>query len=170
MIMVFCQFAIRISGRFAAVVISLTLVAGCEESQRRTPGPAGGPSNAGAETSTEVEIAADTEDVPAEDREPEFDLADVGADDAQAGSTIGGGIITEPLHQRFHISHRIQFMMMKDAMNKYRAMKGHYPKSHEEFMKEIIEVNRIELPELQGDWEYFYDVEDHELKKRREAR
>ena len=41
---------------------------------------------------------------------------------------------------------------------------GKYPQSTEEYMREIIEANMIELPELQPGQEFFYDPEDHELK------
>ena len=41
---------------------------------------------------------------------------------------------------------------------------GKYPKTTEEFMKEIVEPNMIELPELEPNQEFFYDPEDHELK------
>jgi hypothetical protein len=41
---------------------------------------------------------------------------------------------------------------------------GKYPQTTEEFMREIIEPNMIELPELRPQQEYFYDPTDHELK------
>ena len=41
---------------------------------------------------------------------------------------------------------------------------GKYPKTTEEYMKEIIEPNMIVLPELPPGQEYFYDPADHQLK------
>lgn len=107
-----------------------------------------------------VEPKADPQPAPVE-------IESVGADDAQKGSTIGGGIISEPLHQRFHIEHRLTFMQVTQAMNLYKAEFGYFPKTHEEFMKKIIKANSLKLPELQDDWKYFYDKEDSTLKKRR---
>jgi len=40
---------------------------------------------------------------------------------------------------------------------------GKYPKTTEEFMKEIVEPNMIELPELRPNQEYYFDPESHEL-------
>jgi pyruvate/2-oxoglutarate dehydrogenase complex dihydrolipoamide acyltransferase (E2) component len=41
---------------------------------------------------------------------------------------------------------------------------GKYPKTTEEFMREIIEPNMIALPELEPKQEFYFDPEDHELK------
>ena len=48
-------------------------------------------------------------------------------------------------------------------MNKYKAFKGQAPQSHEEFMKEIIEANAINLPELPPGDKYFYDAKTEQL-------
>jgi len=54
---------------------------------------------------------------------------------------------------------------IKSAMDFYvNTHDGKYPKTTEEFMREIVEPNLIELPELEPNQEYFYDPEDHELK------
>ena len=41
---------------------------------------------------------------------------------------------------------------------------GKYPKTTEEFMKEIVVPNMIKLPELEPNQEFYFDPEDHELK------
>lgn len=49
------------------------------------------------------------------------------------------------------------------ALNLYQAEHGHYPKSHAEFMTEIIKKNKIGLPVLPGNMQYQYDVPNHKL-------
>ncbi len=54
---------------------------------------------------------------------------------------------------------------IKSAMDVWvNTHDGKYPETTEEFMKEIVEPNMIELPELEPNQEFFYDPEDHELK------
>jgi hypothetical protein len=95
-------------------------------------------------------------------------LEPVGPQDARRGKTItGGGIITEPLRQHFLIQHRIVFeISVKQAEQLYRAEHGRMPRSHEEYITEIIEKNGIQLPELDSGWDYYYDATDEQLKKR----
>lgn len=95
-------------------------------------------------------------------------LATVGPQDARRGSTItGGGIITEPAKQYFSIQHRIVFMNLQHAEQLYKATHGRMPQSHDEYMKDIIDANEIELPELQPGWDYYYDAEREELMRRK---
>jgi hypothetical protein len=95
-------------------------------------------------------------------------LVPVGPEDARRGSTIqGGGIITEPLKQFFLIQHRLVFINVDKAEQLYEAEHGSMPKSHDEYMLEIIQRNEIELPELGAGWEYYYDATDGELKQRK---
>lgn len=58
----------------------------------------------------------------------------------------------------------IEKMKVQHAMQLYNAMHDRYPKNLEEFMKEIIEPNQIQLQVLPGGLKYEYDVENHELK------
>jgi len=48
-------------------------------------------------------------------------------------------------------------------MRLYKAMNGHAPKTHEEFMEKIIKENRIQLPELPPGHRYRYYPEQEEL-------
>ena len=50
-----------------------------------------------------------------------------------------------------------------DAMNTFKALNGRKPKSHEEFMKEIIKASGIKLPDLPPDAKYVYDPQKGEL-------
>ena len=95
-------------------------------------------------------------------------LVTVGPEDARRGSTIaGGGIITEPIKQLFLTQHRIEFIKVEHAENLYKGEHGRMPKSHEEYMQEIIQANEIELPELQAGWDYYYDAQSETLMQRK---
>ena len=62
---------------------------------------------------------------------------------------------------------KIIFDMIKYNMRIYDAEKGHYPKSHEEFMEKYLPQYypaALPLPELEAGDEYLYDPEDHTLK------
>ena len=48
-------------------------------------------------------------------------------------------------------------------MQLFQATNGHFPKSHEEFMKEIIEFGQIKLPELPEGKSYVYEPKTHQL-------
>jgi hypothetical protein len=79
------------------------------------------------------------------------------------GKDYGGGIITEPIRQRFRLEDRIILLQVQNAMNLYNAEHGKYPASHEEFMKNIVQANGIKLPPLPPGQQYIYDVESHTL-------
>ena len=79
------------------------------------------------------------------------------------GQGYGGGIITEPIRARFRIADRINFDAIKHDMDLFKALHDRAPKSHEEFMKEIIKAGQRELPELPAGEKYLYDPKDEEL-------
>ena len=70
---------------------------------------------------------------------------------------LGGAQAYGPMVEQISKSH------IAHALNLYHAEKGHYPKTHAEFMTEIIKKNRIGLPVLPGDKQYQYDVANHKL-------
>lgn len=49
------------------------------------------------------------------------------------------------------------------CLNLFRATHDRYPNSHQEFMEQVIQANKVELPVLPGGKKYQYDVENHEL-------
>lgn len=77
----------------------------------------------------------------------------------EKGRGYGGGIITEPIHQKFTIEQRLVFeIQIPKAMQLYKAMHDNQaPKTHEAFMKEIIKANSIALPQLPEGDKYVYD-------------
>lgn len=54
-------------------------------------------------------------------------------------------------------------LKIQDALNKFYAFEGRYPKDHDEFMSKVIKANKIQLPVPPTTQEYQYDVENHEL-------
>jgi hypothetical protein len=52
----------------------------------------------------------------------------------------------------------------------FKATNGNSPKSHEDFMAQIIDANQIHLPELAAGQRYVYDPEKEELMVERPRR
>ncbi len=76
-------------------------------------------------------------------------------------------IVTVPLATYFSAKEKSVFdIQIPSAMNLYKATNGEFPKTEEVFMKEIIEANQIQLPELKEGDEYFYDPDSAELMVR----
>jgi hypothetical protein len=73
------------------------------------------------------------------------------------------GIITTPISVFFRAQEQLIFGEVKHAIDLYQADKGYKPRSHEEFMKDIIEFNQIKLPKLPEGHTYKYDPEKGEL-------
>ncbi len=76
------------------------------------------------------------------------------------GKGYGTGPIATPVAAYFSTRQRVVFdIQIASAMNLYHATNQRFPKTHEEFMKEIIEKNMIKLPELAPGESYRYDPE-----------
>jgi hypothetical protein len=87
----------------------------------------------------------------------------VGAQGKDYG-TPDAGLITTPIAAYFTAREQITFLIqIPDAMRTFQALNGRYPKSHDEFMKEIIQAGNIKLPELPVGAKYVYDPEKAEL-------
>ena len=54
-------------------------------------------------------------------------------------------------------------ILVKHALQLYKATNGKVPQSHDEFMREIIEKQQIELPELPAGHRYVFDPEQEQL-------
>jgi hypothetical protein len=78
------------------------------------------------------------------------------------------GALVTPAKAYFAAKERIAFEIeVPHALALYEATNGEGPKSHEQFMKEIIEANRIKLPVLPPGHEYLYDPEAKQLMVKR---
>ena len=74
------------------------------------------------------------------------------------------GAVAGPAVAFFRTKEKIAFeIQIPHAMNLYKALNGYGPKSHEQFMKDIIKTNQIELPQLPPGQRYQFDVEKQEL-------
>jgi hypothetical protein len=80
----------------------------------------------------------------------------------------GKGFITTPLSTYWRSKEAIAFrIQVPKALSLYRATNGYFPKTQEEFVREILEPNQIKLPELPDDHRYVYDPETGELQVER---
>jgi hypothetical protein len=88
--------------------------------------------------------------------------AEVGV--GRKGHGYGTGLIATPLAARWRAAERLIFeAQIPHAMNLFKATNGRAPASHDEFMKEIIKFNQINLPELREGEHYQYDPETEQL-------
>jgi hypothetical protein len=82
--------------------------------------------------------------------EPEVARAGVGKRGQSLRDEQGvGRMIAQPAITLFAVEQRAVFdIQIPSALNLYKASNGDFPKSHEEFMTQIIKANNIRLPEL----------------------
>ena len=71
--------------------------------------------------------------------------------------------ITLPGNAYVSIIGRSAMLNIEHTLDLYKAETGEYPKSHEEFMENIIKRYNIALPKLPSYQEYSYDVPSHKL-------
>lgn len=91
----------------------------------------------------------------------------VSADDMQRGQKLkGGGYLSTTLRAGIVAEQKLNLFQVQHALNLYHATNGHYPKTHEDFMKDIIQFNGIPLEPLQEPYEYWYNAEEGALYKR----
>jgi hypothetical protein len=80
-------------------------------------------------------------------------------------------VLVEPAKSLFVAQERLTFnVAIPQAMNLYKGEHGYFPRSHEVFMRDIIEFNRIQLPDLRPGQRYVYDPQRAELMVERPAR
>ena len=80
-----------------------------------------------------------------------------------AGKELGKGILATPAGVYLRIPDRAIFLSVEHAMNLYKGEHGALPKTHEDFLRDIIQANNIKLPELPDDSHYIYMPEKEEL-------
>lgn len=80
-------------------------------------------------------------------------------------------VISQPAKTLFTVREKAVFeIAIPQAMQLYKATHGHFPKTHEDFMKDVIDANRINLPRLIAGQHYLYDPEKAELMVQRPKR
>lgn len=120
-----------------------------------------------------VEVTS-TPAVPVAGQDAAQDTAEVVAQKATAGVGKKGQkidkhsdmqkIISGPAGALFKVEQKVVFdIKIPHALQLYKATNGHFPKSHEDFMRDIVEANRIQLPELPEGAVYQFDTEKGEL-------
>ncbi len=95
--------------------------------------------------------------------------SDIGRFDPTAGRKVSDsrGTYSNPLTGALEMYgpmlERLSKMKIEHAVRLFQAEHGRYPKDYDEFMTRIIQANHIRLPELPGELEYQYDVQNHKL-------
>jgi hypothetical protein len=75
------------------------------------------------------------------------------------------GILTTPLASYWRSQELAAYRIkVPHALNLYKGLHGQFPKTQEEFVREILEPNQIKLPELPEGHFYVYDPEKGELQ------
>lgn len=75
------------------------------------------------------------------------------------------GMITTPLATFWRAQEAAAYkIQVPQALNLYKGMHGYFPKTQEEFVREILEPNRIKLPDLPAGHIYVYDPDTGELQ------
>jgi hypothetical protein len=75
----------------------------------------------------------------------------------------GGGYYSAIVAAHRHITTRVDDLAWTQAVRSFWAEKGHYPRTHEEFMKGVIEAYEIPLEPLEEGQEYYYAPAGSEL-------
>ena len=84
------------------------------------------------------------------------------------GRYASSGMVVTPIKVYFRTKQRTELeIKVPHAMNLYKAEHGHFPKTPEDFTRDIIEFNQIELPDLPAGHRYLYDAESGELQVER---
>ena len=77
----------------------------------------------------------------------------------------GPGFVTTPVSVFWRTQEMVAYRtQVPHALNLYQAEHGHFPKTKDEFVREILEKNGIKLPELPEGHEYVYDPQKGELQ------
>jgi len=78
--------------------------------------------------------------------------------------------VVTPAIAYFRTQERVIFeISIPKALQLYEAQEGRKPRSHEEFVRQVLEPNAIRLPELPADHRYIYDPQSGELMVERPA-
>jgi hypothetical protein len=83
----------------------------------------------------------------------------------QSGRYQGLGMMITPLKAYFRARQRAELeIKIPQAMNLYMAEHGHFPKTPEDFTRDIIQFNQVRLPALPPGHRYVYDAKKGELQ------
>jgi hypothetical protein len=96
--------------------------------------------------------------------------ADVGVGAKGRGLDQFKGPLVTPAKAYFTMREKAIFQIqIPHALQMYEALHGNAPKTHEQFMTEIIQAGQIKLPDLPPGQRYVYDPQQKELMVERPA-
>lgn len=156
--------------KFTATMILLVLVSGCEPPAAKTPQgaapqPAPPPVPQFAPRVVANGQAAKTDatsDIPAHVTTSAVAAPGMVREQATSALTAKGkytvDIALTPVSAYFTVKDQVVFQFqIPKALEYYELANGRKPRTYEEFHREVIEKNRIQLPELPPTHRYFYD-------------
>lgn len=112
----------------------------------------------------DVETEVVEESAPPEEPAPKTEVREVQIGDDKRGHYEKHEFIAAPIGVYFRATQGMELERITAAMNLYKAMNDNKPPATEEiFMKEVIEANRIKLPQLKEGWKYLYEPETGKL-------
>jgi hypothetical protein len=116
--------------------------------------PTGAPAQTPAvATETKTSTAASPESKPRMVREE----AQVGM--GEKGRGYGNGLIPVVAASYWSTKERLALMQIQHNMDLYKGEHGYFPKTHAEFMEEIVKKGDLQLPKLPEGHKYQYDPE-----------
>jgi len=129
-------------------ILAMAIISGCN----------GGNDNATPEPPEAAAVSPAPAPPPPPPPPPPRQPAVVGV--GREGRDYGSGPISTPVAAYFSTRQRLVFdVEIASAMKLYKAVNGHFPRSHEEFMEKIIRANRIQLPAIPSNERYVYDAQ-----------
>lgn len=146
-----------LTGRLASIVALSVVCLGCGES---TSPPADRP----AAPAPGVGGGPPTPLVAAPPAEPtRYKASEDHTKQGMKGAELGKGLVSTPAMVYLRIPDRLVFGQVRQALDLYRATNGDLPKTHDDFMRDVIAANNLKLPELPEGSRYIYRPEDGEL-------
>lgn len=150
------------------LAVAVVFVAGCSSGEWQKPADSSAPPPAAQPSPTGQAAQIPVPPAAAPSVAPERRKAEVGV--GAQGQGYGTGAVATPIKALFNTKQRLVFEVeIPKAMQLYKAMNDNRaPKTHAQFMKDIIEDNHINLPALPPGQRYVYDPEKEELMVEKE--
>ena len=120
---------------------------------------------AGCDTGLPTPPAAPPQAAPGPSKQPEMVREKAAVGMGEKGRGYGDGIVSTPIKTLWSIKEQLVLDQIQHALQIYKAMdaNGRGPKSHDEFMEQIIKANGIRLPDLPPGERYEFDPIKGEL-------
>jgi len=93
-----------------------------------------------------------------------YEATEAKVGDGAKGHNLKSGYLGTVVGAKFRSEERIRMIQWEHALQIYKASHGgNGPRSHKAFMKEVIQANKIQLPELTAGEFYRYDPQSGKL-------